>query len=90
MTKKVFFSSFFGVVLFAGAILVGVSFNLNNASMSDIALSNIKILAQNENGDSECPGGSCGFTWNDGNSCFACCPEGKNPKCTPNDGCSCS
>ena len=90
MTKKVFLR-LCAIVLFTCAITVGVNITLNgvNVNLNDITLSNIEILAQNEGGNTtDCPGGWC--DWDDVFiSCHACCPGGKNPKCSA-FGCQCT
>ena len=95
MKKNVFFKLFV-FVLFTSAIVVGVNINLNddNVNLSDLALSNLEILAQSESGGDcnvqNCPGGCCDFTsGSTGDRCSACCPEGKNPTCN-SSGCNCS
>ena len=89
MTRKTFLLRLFVFVFFTGTIVFGVSVNLNNVDMSDLTLSNIGILAQNEDNGEQCPGGSCHFTWNDGSACLACCQVGKDPSCSPSGGCQC-
>ena len=85
----------FAFVLFTSAIIVGVNINLNedNLILSDIAIRNLEILAQNEGGGSgctvhNCPGGCCNYNNIWGDNCNSCCPEGKDPTCN-SSGCNC-
>ena len=81
--------------LFTCAIVVGINVKLNssNVILSDLALSNIEILAQSEGGSKcntgDCPGGCCNYNNVWGDECNACCPDGKSPSCSKT-GCSCS
>ena len=90
MKRKVFLK-LIAFVLFTSAIVIGVNITLNdhNAFLSDIALGNIEILAQNE-GPSNCPEGrGCSMTFVGGGKCSVCCPPGKTPKCDIM-GCECN
>ena len=97
MKKNVLFK-LFALVFLTSAIVVGVNITLNgsNVNLSDIALSNIEILAQNEGGDDDCcevsccPGGCCRLTHPDGRTCRACCIEDDRPHCNMYNGdCEC-
>jgi hypothetical protein len=75
----------------AAVALIGVA-TLNVAlskksetKFSDVSLANVEALANDE---CDCPGGSCTWRSNYGDSCSACCPVGKNPKCN-SFGCVC-
>ena len=94
MNKKVFFKLLV-FALFTCAIVVGINvkLNSNNVILSDLALSNIEILAQSEGGSKcntgDCPGGCCDWTsGSTGDKCSACCPVGKDPTCN-SSGCNC-
>ena len=94
MRRKVLIKMFAFVIIMS-AITVGVNINLKgtNANLSDLALSNIEILAQNESGSgccevSCCPGGCCEFTSGSGDTCRACCNESDRPNCNGGD-CEC-
>ena len=97
MKKKVVYQLFVSAFVVC-AFVVGVNINLKGISvnLSDIALSNIEILAQNESGGSDCntvncPGGCCEFTWGStGDKCYICCPSGDKAVCTPDVGCDCT
>ena len=87
MSKKSFFKIFV-FVLFTSAIVVGVNINLNrgNVSLSDLALSNIEVLAQSEIVPLKCdalicPGGCCNVTSVYGTGCGVCCGTGGNATC---------
>ena len=91
MKKKVVLSLFALVFLFlTSAVVVRVNITLNGSkiNLSDIALSNIEVLAKKESGHgyeecdkSNCPGGCCRFTFLSGLSCEACCPNGDIAEC---------
>ena len=88
--KKKFFYKLFVFTLFISVMVVGVNINLLygvNENLTNIALCNIEILAQNEGENlDDCPGGFCYYGgWS---SCGACCPERKEPFCT-SFGCGC-
>ena len=94
MKRKEIFKMF-AFVLLTSAFVVSVNFNLNkdNFILPDLALRNLEILAQSEDGGGgctirNCPGGCCGHSDIFGNNCSACCPDGKDPTCN-SFGCSC-
>jgi hypothetical protein len=60
----------------------------SNNEMTDLMLANVEALAYRESGSiKDCPGGSCSYS-DAFLNCTACCPQGKNPKCS-SWGCTC-
>lgn len=88
MKKKVLLS--LSTLLLLVFIAVGVNIKQDkNTLMMNLTLSNIEALATPEGGNAkDCPGGSCSYTDSWGNKCTACCPDGKDPRCT-SSGCEC-
>jgi hypothetical protein len=84
------------IILSSLAIIIIVTFasiNINLGAKSNelltISLVNIDALADNtENGNEPCPGKSCSYTNNFGDSCSACCPNRKSASCDQ-WGCEC-
>lgn len=79
--KKKILSYFFVTAFVLIAIVTGITKYQENQSLliSDLALSNIEALAQDES--KECKGGKCEFTDNMGNTCKVCCEEGQRAEC---------
>lgn len=92
MKKMKIFRLLFSFVIISAIVVVAIC-NLkreNKFAMAEgLALMNIEALASNEGGNTkDCPGGYCSRRNSVGETCEACCPTGKNPKCD-SFGCSC-
>lgn len=82
------------ILILMGIFVFGIM-TIMNASMAkngdDTVLDLLSLgkiaSAELESGDN-CPGGSCSYTDSFGDSCNACCPEGKDPLCD-STGCRC-
>lgn len=90
MKKKTLFRLLFGLIIISAIVEVAIcnSQKENQSVMADLALMNIEALASNEGNTKDCPGGYCSRKNSVGESCEACCPTGKNPKCD-SFGCCC-
>ena len=73
--------------LFAAGSIINVHLAQNDHNL-DVSLADISVMAQADGESGDCPGGSCTFTFANGDKCTACCPEGKDPRCTVH-GCEC-
>ena len=82
-------------LLFFASVTVFTLPMMQDGANADLSLTEkVTIMANAGDGgdgdsDEECPGGSCKLYYDGGGYCYACCPEGKDPECTP-DGCTCS
>jgi hypothetical protein len=69
--------------------LWNVNLNLHANDLFGISLANVEALAEWEANTRDCPGGHCNYSNSQGESCSACCPVGKNPRCCSGD-CGCN
>jgi hypothetical protein len=78
---KKYFLGGTAILAITAVAAINVSLGAKNNDFSVVSLANIEALAD-ENNASNCPGGYCSSTDSFGDKCSACCPGGKNPKCS--------
>jgi hypothetical protein len=76
------------ILFIAVVVVMNVNLGLKSNKLSGVSLTNVEALAEEGNSAQNCPGGYCSYSNSFGESCSACCPPGKNPKCN-SSGCGC-